>query len=410
MPRISLTLRHPHKNQIIIHNGHKRYNVVTCGRRFGKSELGIQLITRPGYALHGQPVAWAAPTYKVLDEAWREVIKRLRPVIERKDTQQRRIELVTGSVIDFWTLTDPDAGRSRKYKRLIIDESAMCRHLKQAWEESLRPTLTDLKGDAFFLSTPKGLNFHHTLHQRGLDELETEWAAWQMPTTANPYIDPAEVEEAKRNLPERVFKQEYLAEFIDDGGLVFRFVNECATASEVVNPVTGHQYVIGVDWARTNDFTVFTVFDVDERKMVARDRFNNIDYHFQVERLKALHKRFNSDLILAELNSMGGPLVEQLSREGLPVEGFQTTNQSKREIIENLMLAFENLEISIIHYPDLIAELLAFDCEMLPGGALRYAAPDGQHDDSVISLALAWQAVQRTPKKMNVELNFATEW
>jgi hypothetical protein len=148
-----------------------------------------------------------------------------------------------------------------------------------------------------------------------------------------------------------------------------------------------------VDWGRHNDFTVFTVVDARERAVVAVDRFTDIDYAVQLARLQALHQRFARAPILAESNSMGGPLIEQLQRQRLPVRAFHTTAASKAAAIEALALAFEQGAIRLPPVKWLLDELLAFEQERLPSGALRYAAPKGGHDDGVMSLAIAWSGM-----------------
>lgn len=213
---IQLQAAHPAQLQIL--NESRRFNLACMGRRFGKSALGIRLLAET--ALQKRPAAWFAPTYKLLDEAWREARRRLAPIITRQDTQQHRMELMTGGSLDFWSLDNPDAGRSRKYARVIIDEAAMARNLEEAWTQAIRPTLADLSGDAWFFSTPKGGNYFKTLYDRAGDD--PEWQRWQMPTSRNPYIAPEEIEAMRRDLPEIVFRQEVLAEFVDLAGVVMR--------------------------------------------------------------------------------------------------------------------------------------------------------------------------------------------
>ncbi len=199
----------------------------------------------------------------------------------------------------------------------------------------------------------------------------------------------------RRGLPERVFAQEIEAAFLDDAGGVFRRVMDCATATEA-QPEQGHQYLFGVDWARTNDWTVVTVIDATTKRMVYMDRFNQIDYRLQVSRLKALAERYQPDAIIAEANSMGGPLVETLQWEDLPVQPFTTTNATKAAIIDGLALAFERGELTILNDATLINELQAYESERLPSGLIRYSAPEGMHDDCVMSLALAWYGCSTT--------------
>jgi len=107
------------------------------------------------------------------------------------------------------------------------------------------------------------------------------------------------------------------------------------------------------------------------------DRFNQIDYAVQLGRLQALAEKFNPATIIAERNSMGDPLVEQLVRMDLPVQAFTTTQASKAQAIDALALGFEKGEIRILSDPVLIGELQAYQAERLPSGMLRYSAPEG---------------------------------
>ena len=260
------------------------------------------------------------------------------------------------------------------------------------------PTLTDYQGHGWFLSTPRSLNYFYTLYRRDQDHAASDdvaWRSWQFPTSANPYLPADEIAAAERELPERTFLQEYRAQFIEDAGAVFRRVLEAVKPCRQDVPLPGHRYVIGVDWARTNDFTAFIVVDTTSRCVCALDRFTRVEYAVQLERLRALADKFHPTVIVAERNAMGDPLGEQLRRDGLSVWPFLSTNESKRDAIETLGLAFERGEIGI---PDdtpaaiLVHELLAFTAETLPSGLLRYAAPPGGTDDCVMALALAWQA------------------
>ena len=346
-------------------------------------------------AVEGWPVGWFSPTYKDLIDVWRDAVTVLEPVTTRRNVQERRIELIKDGLIEFWSLDNVDAGRGRRYARIIIDEAALVKELLQAWHASIRPTLTDFQGDGWFLSTPKGRNGFWHLAQ--LANSDPDWIAWQMPTSTNPFIAPTEIDAAQRQLPERIFAQEYLAQFLEDAGGVFRRVMEAATATEQQSAVADHAYIIGVDWGKYNDFTALAVVDMTDNALVHLDRFNQIDYTVQVGRLRALAERFRPVSIVAEKNSMGEPLVEQLQREDLPVEPFQTTNATKAAAIDGLSLAFERGDISILNDMVLINELQSYEMERLPSGMLRYSAPEGLHDDTVMALALAWTGVTTTP-------------
>lgn len=169
-------------------------------------------------ALNGFPVAYYAPTYAMLMEVWREMQSILSPIIVHKSETEKRLELMGKGVIDFWSLDDIDTSRGRKYKRAIVDEAAKVKRLKEAWQKTIRPTLTDMQGDAFFLSTPRGKNndFYEFSKYDG-------WGFWQMPTISNPHIEPDEVEEARRQLDPLSFAQEYLASFVTENMDAFAY-------------------------------------------------------------------------------------------------------------------------------------------------------------------------------------------
>jgi hypothetical protein len=363
-----------------------RFNVLCCGRRWGKTTIALDRIIAG--ILNQQKVAWFSPIYKDLAEAWRYLAQTLKPVTVRRNDSEHRLEVFGGGSLDGWSLDNPDSGRGRAYHLIVLDEAAKVADLKQAWDTGLRPMLTDYEGGAWFLSTPRGTaNYFHKLYLEGQDGSKPDWASWQMPTSVNPHIKPGEVEIAKRDLTDLAFAQEYLAQFVTWTGAVFRRISDAVYPE---GTSTAPCAMIGADWGRTNDYTVFTA--VSQRgEVIEIDRFRGIEYTLQRQRLRTMWERQGKRAwILAELNSMGGPVVEQLQRDGLPVVGFQTTAVSKAAIIEHLTLAFERGLIRIPNDPVLIGELQAFESKPLPSGLIRYSAPEGQHDDTVMSLAFAW--------------------
>jgi hypothetical protein len=393
---IQLKLRKPHAGQSRIYREKRRFNVISCGRRFGKTIIGTNLLIEA--ALEGAPVAWGSPTYKMLLEVWRDFLQLARPVIAKNgiDKQNKRVTLINGAVVEFWSLTAAESIRGRKYRRFIMDEAAMVPGLLDVWNLVIRPTLADYRGDAFFLSTPKGRNGFWELFQLGQDALQPDWASFQMPTTTNPHIDPDEIEGMRGALPELVFLQEFLAQFLENGAGLFRKVMASAIAEAQVKPIPGHSYVFGVDWGRSGDYTVISVVDSTTQEQVYLDRFNQVDYELQKGRLEVLNKLFRPTVIVAEANNMGGPLIESL-RQTLPIQPFVTTNASKKEIIDDLALGLEQGSFRILNDAIQLGELLSFEQTKLPSGLWRYAAAGNGHDDTVIALALAKYAAQCTP-------------
>jgi phage FluMu gp28-like protein len=386
VPTITLSKPHPKQREIIDAFAAHRFGVVDCGRRFGKTELGKIVAIQA--ALTGQIVWWILPTYPMARDTWGDLKRTLQSVTRYKSEVDRHLELFGGGVIRVQSGHDPDTLRGAGIDLAVLDEAAYLH--PDVWSAAIRPALSDRRGKALFLSTPNGQNWFWSLWLHGCDPVNEDWFARTYTTADNPYIHPDEIAAARDLLPERVFNQEYLADFLSDGGAVFRNIAACATLQPGAQPEPHGEYIFGVDWARSHDFTVIAVMNRRTNHLVHIERFNQISWSLQRGRLRAMYERWRPQTIIAEENSIGGPNIEALQREGLPVQPFTTTAQSKGPLIESLALAFEKEEISIVNDPVLVGELQAYTLERLPSGRYRYNAPDGMHDDCVIATALAW--------------------
>lgn len=371
----------------------RRFNVLDCGRRWGKTDLCEILIADP--LLKGYPVGWFAPSYKILNEAWSEINRIYAPLIVSSNRTEKRIELITGGVLDGWTLNDEGAARGRKYKRIVVDEAARVKNLMDIFNYDLRATLIDYAGDAFFPSTPKGLNDFWKMWEIAADD--PEWARWQMGTIENPYLSPSEVEQMRLTMPGRVAQQELDAEFLEDGAF-FQNVDACCVIDQPSSPSEheGHRIVAGLDWALSQDFTRLTIFCTTCGCAVDWWGATRMDFTMQrafiVERVQA----WNATL-LPERNSIGAPNIEALIQEGLTIAigpdggaGFNTTSGTKSQLILGLALAMDRKEIRLPR--EYAGEMRAYEVEVTASNP-KFSAPEGQHDDRVISAALAWWCV-----------------
>lgn len=381
MSEIVLTLPRPHRSQRIILDEARRWNVVACGRRFGKTTLGGNLLADP-VLREGKSVAWFAPTYRLLEEAYNDHRRIYQPVVTRAvQTPAPRIELITGAAIDYWTLDDPSTvARGRKYKRVVIDEAAMARHLEIAWTEAIRPTLTDWAGDAFFLSTPKGGNYFKVLWDLAADG--GDWARWQMPTSSNPYIPGLEIEAARDSMPSIAFRQEYLAEFVDAAGArIKREWIRTGTAPD------GLDCSIGVDLAISTkaeaDYTAAVVLSRGDDGMIYIRDAARIRAPFDgvlrfVEQMSA--KWSPTSIGIEQVQYQAAVVQELLRRTKLPVRGIRP-DRDKVTRFGPLEARYE--QGLVVHASDLPAwftdELLSF--------------PVGRHDDCVDATAYAWLAL-----------------
>jgi len=308
-------------------------------------------------------------------------------LVDSINRSELRITFINGSELWFKSADNPDALRGRGIDFLVIDEAATVK--REAWENALRPSLSDTSGKAVFISTPKGHNWFFELWTRGNDPEYPNYQSWSHPTEANPYIPKTEIEEARHTLPDNVFRQEYMAEFLENVGSVFRGVKTCVKGDfEEAKP--NEQYVMGADLAKHQDFTVLCVLDSDGH-LCAFDRFSQLDWVFQRKRIVNLCQQYNARLLI-DSTGIGDPIYDELRREHIRVDGYKFTSASKADLIENLSIQIENQTVSYPEVPQLINELELFTYTMSQSGTIRYSAPEGYHDDCVIGLALAaWQ-------------------
>ena len=194
-------------------NSTARFRVLSCGRRWGKTRLGTVECTAIG--ARGGRAWWVAPSYKMAAVGWRGV-SWLSQQIPGTTTNkaERLITYPGGGTVQVRSADDPNSLRGEGLDFAVLDE---CAYMKEAaWFEALRPTLSDRQGRAMFISTPKGLNWFRDLWMMGENPDYPDWQNWQFSTSDNPYIAPEEIEAARLALPLRIFRQEYLADFMED--------------------------------------------------------------------------------------------------------------------------------------------------------------------------------------------------
>ena len=379
---------HLHAGQLEVHRDPSRFKVLAAGRRWGKTRLGVNECI--GVAIEGKRAWWVSPSYKTSEVGWRPLrqLSRKIPGTEIR-LADRMVLFPGGGLVAIRSADNPASLRGEGLDFVVMDECAFMQ--PEAWSEAIRPALSDRLGKALFISTPRGRNFFWDLYRRG--GVDPDWASFTYPTSANPYIQPSEIEAARAELPEIIFNQEYLAEFVDSEGAVFRRVHDAAILQPLEQPLEGHQYSAGVDVAASVDYTVITVLDVNTREMVALDRFNRVDYPVLEDRLLATYRKWHLDGMVVESNSIGAPVIDHLREHDINIIPFTTTNTTKHDIIQRLQSAFEHGLIHIIDNPILVGELLSYESKRTPSGNYTYSAPEGQHDDCVMSLAFAWYSI-----------------
>jgi len=376
-----------HANQQKVKSEARRFNVLQCGRRFGKTTFGEDLVYDS--VEKGHKICWAAPTYRYLSEPQQTIEQALKPLISSYNKQERQIHFINGARLDFWPIEKGDVGVGFDYDRVIVDEAAKAANLGHEWNKALRATLMDRKGDAWFLSTPKGREAFHEFYLRGQSEDEKwgEWMSWRMPTMANPYIDEGEIQAMRDAVPDWIAEQEIDAIPAANGGNPFgdAYIDACYSEVPMALIEHGPPVVFGIDLARSRDHCWVIGLDMMGNVVVSK-RWQGRSWRETYERIEAL---MGSVPALIDATGAGDPIVEELAMRGNPVIPFKFSPKSKQELMEGLAVAFQHERV---RFNDrvLLEELKSFGYEISArSGTVRYSAPNGKHDDGVMALALA---------------------
>lgn len=392
---LTINLPKPHDNQRAFMRSPAKRRVIVAGRRGGKTTGASALAVEA--MLKGRRVLEAAPTADQTTTFWDACKRYTSPLIKRgaisKNETERSLTFANGGRIRTKTAWDADTLRGDYADLLILDEFSLMK--PDTWDEVGAPMLLDNDGDAVFIFTPKRKNHAFAMYTRAIGDDTGRWAAWHFTSLDNPHLSKAALNEITADMTEDAYRQEILAEFLDNEGAVFRNISACMNAPTCTPAAhVGHTLVAGLDWAKQADYTCTSIGCADCHVEVARDRFNQIDYHYQYQRITQLWQIWGVRSAVVETNSIGEPGFEALQLAGLPVVRFDTTASSKPPLIENLALSLERAEWQFQADPVWTAELEAYERAVSQvTGRSSYSAPDGCHDDTVMARALMlWAA------------------
>lgn len=382
-----------HQYQDDFLNSQHKYRIIAAGRRGGKTTACAKAARDAAFRLDDL-VWWVAPTYQQAEIGFRTFLEEVPDELlseENISRQKRTVELFNAR-IEFKSADRPDNLRGEGLALLIIDEAPEVS--RYAWENALRPTLSDREDSRMIaIGTPKGHNWFHELFQKGQREDFEEYKSWRFPTTENPFISHADVREAREMLPERVYRQEYLAEFTDDDGTVFRGWRDGVVESYDWREYYGAEpFFTGVDFARTEDWTVIITLD-RYGKLNHFSRLQETGWPEIQQAIEGVYNKYSGEVYVDATRD--NKIVSDLERSGVRVEPVKFTSSTKRELVENLAVMLENEELTL---PDdigvLHSELDVFGFETTRAGNVRYGAREGFHDDVVDSLALAARGLE----------------
>lgn len=392
-----VTLYNPHINQKIIHDSindeNYKYYVLNIGRQFGKSLLAMNQCYYWALNNKGVQIAWVSPIYRQAKKVFDEMVRAFYGTnLIEKNSSELIIKVKTGATIQFFSAERYDNLRGFTFDYLVCDEFAFIS--EQAWTEVLRATVLVKGKKVLLISTPKGKNHFYNIFN--LEEVDPKYKSFKM-TSYDGLAEHSEIDGAKLTLPENVFRQEYLAEFLDGGTGVFVDVK--------VNdkPRITNKYYAGIDLGRADDYTVLSIIN-EFGEMIHCERLRHDTWQNIIDKLLKTLKAFNCKTYV-EVNSIGDAIFEQLKAKYSNVEPFYTTSKSKPDIIEALQVANQNSEFTILPIDWLQKEFEIFTYEYShKTRSVKYSAPKGFHDDSVMATCIAYKALKDLKHSGNVIL------
>ena len=399
---MEITLYTPHKKQDevhkIINSGNHKYFVLRLGRQFGKTMLAMNQLYYWLINDKGCKCAWVSPIYKQSKKVFDEMVEAFIDTgIITKNAAELTIDIGKSS-LQFFSAERYDNIRGFTFDYLIIDEFAFID--AEAWTEVLRATVLVKGKKVLLISTPKGKNHFYTVCQ--LEHSNSQYKSFHFTSYDNPLIDPKEIDDARATLPDHIFRQEYLAEFIDDAGAVFRNIPDAIRTA----PRTTKMY-FGLDLGRADDYTVLTIIN-DRNDEVFCKRWRHMDWSMIVNEVVVVLNDFKPKGQV-ESNGAQDAIFEMIHKKvnygKQNVQPFITTSKSKQTIIEDLIVCFEEKSIGIIGEDFQKQELEIFTYEYnLKTRTIKYSAPTGLHDDYVMSRAIANNSLKtlKTTGKYNL--------
>lgn len=405
----------PHPAQMQFHNSKARFRVLVCGIRFGKDRACIQEFIklfaemlsedRPT-SLTPRVHGWlVAPSFPLARQLWREIKYFFpRQWITNKNEAELRIETIGNGLIEIKSASDPDSLVSTGIDICILSEFSRVHKKEEVWGYIRGRVSSPYRGPGgkggivLINGTPKARDFYYEMYCWGQssDPDYADWESWQFPSSANPHMNLKDIEAARKTLPERIFRSEYLAEFIADGGDVFLNVDEVSTGI-IEEPEPGMAYFAAWDPAEKGDFSSFGIRNSTGQEVYLK-RFTGVPYTMQMDAVEYLCKKYNFAPLEIDCTAAGATtLVQSMRLRGVNALEIFFTNALKAQWVAHLAVLFENKEIELLS-PKVsddakaqMEELKAYTYTYTSTGKISYHHLPGQHDDCVDMLLLLYK-------------------
>lgn len=395
-----------HSGQLDVASSDARFKVLVAGRRWGKTRLGVWLCIAK--AMQGKRTWWVAPTYAMALEGWKEIRTLGIDYGCVVKEYEKTLYTPTGGQVTVRSADNPDRLRGAGLDYIVLDE---CAYIKEdVWKEVLRPTLTERRGGALFISSPKGYNWFSRLYDDA--EKYSDWSRWQLPTSTNPFVPLEELEVAKREIGSFLYSQEYEAEFVEAKGGIFHpeWFRYYTTGSKLGYDENGYEKTIQtitsqsgelemescrrittVDLATSTkesaDYTVVTTIAISPQQdiFVLEVNRQRLEAPQVLKLLQDTYDKWQPEVIGVERAGYQLAFV-QIARQqtSLPIRELRA---DKDKLSRALPLSAK-MEAGQVYFPKYAEWYLELEKELLQ-------FPAGEHDDQVDSLAYAILQVAR---------------
>jgi hypothetical protein len=398
----------PHDGQKEILASSARFRTLAAGRRFGKSMIAAHEVVRHA-ALKPDQMIWViANTWKNTSRTYREIVRQLPPSLLAKPaptytSTTKILQLKNGTMIEFYSGGSPDSMAGEGVDFVVVDEAALIPD--NVWQQIIRPTLMDTKGEALIISTPRGHNWFWKMWKLG-QENKRGYASWRFPQTDNPYVQAEETAAAKEELPSIIFQQEIMAEFLAAGASIFGIglERDGAIIDEIVEP-RGNVFV-GIDLAKKQDFTVITADREEDGLPCYFERFQDMDWPTQQQRIayavQELEESPGVEGVTALIDStgLGDVVYDNLIAAGVDVTPIDFNGGRKEQMARLLAADMEHGRARILS--DMQEEFSSYEFTLTPNGHYKFEAATG-HDDMVSAKMLAhWGRVQEGGQSIEI--------
>lgn len=328
-----------HSTQKMVATDKHRFRVVNCGRRWGKTTLAILEMVAKAVFKDDSRVVYIAPTYQqARDIAWNELKKICAPITLNVNEARLEITVVTktgnSSIIWLRGWESVETLRGQRFDFVVIDEIASMRNFWLNWQEVIRPTLTDRKGEVLFVSTPKGFNHFYDLY----NVIDEDFKSFHFSTYDNPHLPVEEIDKAKKELPEDRFSQEYMADFRKQQGLVYREFNRDRHVYNEIPEKSWTESIAGIDFGFTNPTAVIHIKrDGDENYYVTAEWYKTarteeqIAEYVQSCKFNRVYPDPESPSAINILNSKGISVVEVVKNK----DSIETGINRVRELLKS---------------------------------------------------------------------------